>query len=129
MDEHLKHTRESRKRRAKVARLGRALPEVEISGEQHLAFKIGKKTFAHYLFDHQGDGLIALASRCKAPRGVQRELTERDPERYFVPRYGGPKGWVGLRLDLAEVDWDEVNALLRTAYRLNAPKRLAFLAV
>jgi len=46
------------------------------------------------------------------------------PERFFVPPYLGPSGWVGVWLD-GRVDWKELNMLLRDAYRLVAPQRLA----
>jgi predicted DNA-binding protein (MmcQ/YjbR family) len=48
--------------------------------------------------------------------------------RFFVPPYVGGKGWVGLRLDgPAAPDWQEIAELLKTSYRLIAPKRLAVL--
>jgi hypothetical protein len=34
---------------------------------------------------------------------------------------------VALRLDVGEVDWDEVSELVACSYRLVAPKRLAAL--
>jgi hypothetical protein len=46
------------------------------------------------------------------------------PKRYFVPPYVGPSGWVGVYLDMNE-NWLELPDLLRDAYRLTAPKRLA----
>ena len=64
----------------------------------------------------------------KAPEGSQTILAGADPERFFVPPYVGPKGWVGMRLD-DDPDWDEVTALVRRSYRLIAPKRLAALVV
>jgi predicted DNA-binding protein (MmcQ/YjbR family) len=51
-----------------------------------------------------------------------------DPERFYLPSYVGPKGWVSLRLDFGSVDWDEVAELVLDSYRLVAPKRLAALA-
>ncbi len=36
----------------------------------------------------------------KAAPGVQAELVEQEPDRFFVPPYVGPRGWVGLRLEL-----------------------------
>lgn len=48
------------------------------------------------------------------------------PERFFVPPYVGPRGWVGVYLD-GRADWAEMAELLRDAYRLTAPKRLAAL--
>jgi hypothetical protein len=63
---------------------------------------------------------------CKAPRGVQAILVGAAPERFFVPPYVGPKGWIGFHLDRAS-DWAEVEALIRRSYRMTAPKRLAVL--
>ena len=45
------------------------------------------------------------------------------PDRFFVPAYVGPSGWVGAYLDGA-VDWGELKELLKHSYRLIAPKRL-----
>ena len=45
------------------------------------------------------------------------------PDRFFVPPYVGPSGWVGVWLDRG-VDWDELTELLRDSYRMTAPKRL-----
>ena len=64
----------------------------------------------------------------KAPKGVQGILVASDSERFFVPKYVGPKGWVGVRLDLHDPpDWDEVAELIAESYCLTAPKRLAAL--
>ena len=57
------------------------------------------------------------------PPGAQEALVEADPERFFVPPYVGPSGWLGVRLDM-EVDWGVVAGLLEEGYRLVAPKRL-----
>ena len=59
----------------------------------------------------------------KAPEGMQRALVEAQPERFYVPKYVGPKGWVGVRMD-GPVDWAMVDELVRQSYRLIAPKRL-----
>jgi hypothetical protein len=59
-----------------------------------------------------------------AQLGVQAELIEDEPERFYRPQYVGPSGWVGVRLD-GDVEWDEIDAMLREAYRLKAPKTLA----
>ena len=57
----------------------------------------------------------------KAARGVQTELVDQEPDRFFVPPYVGPRGWVGLRLDV-DLDWDEVAAVVEDAWRLVATK-------
>jgi hypothetical protein len=111
-------------RRKRLVALCQGLPEatVERAGVQHLAFKVRKKIFAYYAYDHHGDGRIALL--CKAPPGEQSQLVDADPERYFVPPYVGPKGWVGLRVDSPRVDWRAVKNLLFVAYVLTAPDKL-----
>lgn len=93
--------------------------------QEHIAFRVGKKTFAYYQFDHHGDGMIALI--CKSSLSEQRRLVRDDAESFFVPAYVGPKGWVGIRLDLDEVDWETVNELARQAFQLSAPRKLAAL--
>src|SRR5262249_52939026 len=110
-------------RLAQLLDICEALPEIDVSGEQHIAFRIGKKTFAYYLDDHHGDGMVSIC--CKSTRERQAELVERHPGRYYVPDYVGPKGWVALRLDLPHVNWAEVTELKFAAYRLQAPRRLA----
>ena len=42
-----------------------------------------------------------------------------------MPKYVGPKGWVGVRLDVGRVDWDEVAEMIVESYCLIAPARLA----
>ena len=37
------------------------------------------------------------------------------PERFFRPPYVGHRGWLGVYLDV-EVDWDELEALVRDAW-------------
>jgi phosphoribosylglycinamide formyltransferase-1 len=111
-------------RRQRLVELCRRLPDAsaERAGVDHLAFKVGRKIFAYYTYDHHGDGKIALL--CKAPPGEQGRLVKEDPARYFVPPYVGPKGWVGVRLDTSRIDWREVKDLAFAAYVLTAPVRL-----
>ena len=44
-----------------------------------------------------------------------------------MPAYIGPRGWIGLRLDRATVDWREVKELVLGSYAETAPKK--FLAL
>jgi hypothetical protein len=80
----------------------------------------GRPAFAN-LHDHHVDGRSSLWF--KAEPGVQGELVDQEPERFFVPPYVGPRGWVGLRLDV-DLDWDEVAQVVEAAWRVGAPKRL-----
>jgi hypothetical protein len=54
---------------------------------------------------------------------VQPALVREEPERFFVPPYVGPRGWLGVRLDV-DVDWQEVAGIVEDAYRMVAPRRL-----
>jgi hypothetical protein len=83
---------------------------------------VRKKTFAWYAHDEHGDGRIAFIY--KAEPGEQQALIAMDPDRFYKPAYLGPRGWVAARLDLDEVDWNEIAELAFAAYRLVAPKRL-----
>lgn len=118
---------ESAHRREQLIGICAALPEVtyEPVGDGHLAFRIRKKTFAYYLFDHHSDGMIAFC--CKSSLSEQRRLIRNDAETFFVPAYLGAKGWVGIRLDLDEVDWETVTELAQRAFQSTAPRKLAAL--
>jgi hypothetical protein len=88
-----------------------ALPGAEraMSGK-HAKLVVGKKTFADYLDDHHGDGIVGL--NCKFEAGGSAALIASDPGRCSLPAYVGKNGWIGLRLDRDDVDWSEVDAPL-----------------
>ncbi len=100
-----------------------ALPEVNerLSHQTPTFFVRDKKVLAHIWDGHHDDARLAIW--CAAPPGVQSEMVEREPARFFVPRYVGHRGWIGVDLGV-DPDWDEVDAILRDAYRLVAPKTL-----
>ncbi len=102
-----------------------ALPEaheVEAWGEP--TFRVKNKLFAMYADakNHHGKGRHAVW--CKAAPGNQALMIQAAPDRFFVPPYVGPFGWVGIWLD-RKTDWKELKELLRDGYRLVAPKKLA----
>ncbi|MBZ0296456.1 MAG: MmcQ/YjbR family DNA-binding protein [Anaerolineae bacterium] len=115
-------TSETQQRRDQLIELCSTFPEVDCSGDNHLAFKVRKRSFAYYLNDHHGDGRIGLC--CKSTIEEQDFLLQLDPERFYRPAYLGHNGWIGLRIDTPTVDWDEIRDFVTTAYRLTAPKRL-----
>ncbi len=90
--------------------------------EAHRSYLVRGKRFAYYLDDHHGDGRVALL--CKGLPGAQERLVRDDPHRFFVPKYLGRRGWVGIALDVDEVDWDELEDLMEQSYRMTAPRRL-----
>ncbi|WP_285654297.1 MmcQ/YjbR family DNA-binding protein [Actinomycetospora sp. NBRC 106375] len=86
-----------------------------------------RKMFASYVGRHHGSEYYAIW--VAAPVGVQEEMVDAEPDRFFVPPYVGHRGWLGLRLDVEPggPDWDEVRAVVTDAYRVIAPKRLVAL--
>lgn len=122
-----KQIAESTQRRERLIEACRKLPEVshEIVGDGHIAFRVRKKIFAYYLCDHHGDSIIAFC--CKSSLSEQRRLIREDAESFFVPAYLGAKGWIAIRLDLDEVDWETLSELARRAFQSIAPRKLAAL--
>jgi hypothetical protein len=80
-----------------------------------------KRAFLMVLTNHHGDGRFAIW--CAAPEGVQRMLTQSDPEKFFVPPYVGHRGWLGVRLDRG-LDWDELAGIAEDAFAEVAPPKL-----
>lgn len=77
----------------------------------------GKTCFVMFLDDHHEDGRLAIW--CAAPEGVQAEMVESDPERFFRPPYVGHRGWLGVHL-LTVAD-EELTAIVTEAFRTVAP--------
>lgn len=86
-------------------------------------FRVRDKLFAMYANaeSHHGGGRPAVW--CKGLASNQDLLVGLHPERYFVPPYVGPSGWVGIYLD-RRPRWADVAELVTEGYRLIAPKRL-----
>lgn len=105
-----------------------ALPEAdEVLSHGMACFGIVKgKKFAYVSNDHHGDGRVALLVKISGP-DEQAQLIENDPARYYRPAYFGD-GWIGLRLDLGDTDWDAVCAWLARSWRAVAPKKLTALS-
>jgi predicted DNA-binding protein (MmcQ/YjbR family) len=110
-------------RLTRLTEIALALPETtrKIYGS-HAQFLVRKKTFAYFLDNHHGDGIVAVT--CKVLQGDNKALAEAKPSKFYLPAYIASKGWVALRLDVGKVDWDEVRELLSSSYLLIAPKRL-----
>jgi len=111
-------------RLVRLTEIALALPEAtrQVYGS-HAQFLVRKKTFAYFLDNHHGDGIVAVT--CKVLPGDNKALAEAQPKRFYLPAYIASKGWVALRLDVGKVDWNEVRDLLLGSYSLIAPKRLA----
>lgn len=111
--------------RARVRELAMALPEAdEVTSHGMPCFGIVKgKKFAYFTEDHHGDGKIALLVKISGAE-EQAMLIELDEDRYYRPAYFGD-GWVGIRLDIGDTDWDAIGEWLRKSWLAVAPKKLA----
>jgi hypothetical protein len=110
----------------RVTKICKTLPEAifELAGK-HASYQVRQRTFAYYLNDHHGDGIVSVC--CKVLPGDNTALITAQPKKFYMPAYVGPRGWVALRLDIPGVDWNEVAELIRGSYRLVAPEKLACL--
>ena len=115
-----------RTRRDRLQQICETYPETEVLNRydnEHRSLEVAGKRFGYYLVDHFGDDGRSGAV-LKAAKGVQEMLVEEDPDRFWVPAFVGRHGWIGIRLDLEEPDWDELEGFVHDAWMLTAPKRL-----
>ncbi|HEX4247222.1 MAG TPA: MmcQ/YjbR family DNA-binding protein [Pseudonocardia sp.] len=103
-----------------------ALPEAteRLSHGEPTWFVRDRKVFVTFAGRHHDD---RVACWCAAAAEERDALVAEEPDRFFVPPYVGGRGWLGVYLDVPGVDWPELRAIVREAYRLIAPKRLAAL--
>lgn len=83
------------------------------------------KMFAMYGGSTKRSGPMTSVPHCllvKVDESDRAALQADD--RFFVPAYLGPSGWLGLDFTAADVDWDEVRELVDASYRAVAPRRL-----
>ena len=109
---------------AQVRERALALPEADEAlshGMPSFGIIKGKK-FAYVSLDHHGDGKTSLLVKISGP-DEQAQLIDMDEDRYYRPAYFGD-GWVGIRLDLGDNDWDGIANWLRRSWRSIAPKKL-----
>lgn len=110
---------------AQVRERAMALPEAdEVTSHGMPCFGIVKgKKFAYVSNDHHGDGKTALLVKISGAE-EQNQLIEMDEDRYYRPAYFGD-GWIGIRLDLGDTDWDHIGEWLSKSWRAVAPRKLA----
>ncbi|TMQ90280.1 MmcQ/YjbR family DNA-binding protein [Actinomadura soli] len=105
--------------RSRIREVCLSLPEATekpFGGHTAPSFRVRDKLFVMTSED-------GLSMTFKAGAGVQEALVAENPDRFFVPKYVGSKGWVGAHLNV-EHDWDEMAELIEDSYRLIAPKSL-----
>ena len=100
-----------------VRRIALSLPEAEevLTWEIDVTFRVRKKIFAM-----GGDGRDRAS--IKSTPMVQEFLVDRDPETFRPAAYVGRFGW--LDVDLTRIEVEELDGLIREAWRQTAPKRL-----
>ena len=109
---------------ARIRKICLSLPETteRLSHGAPSFFIRDKIGFVNYMDNHHDDGRLALW--CACPPGMREGLLKAQPDQYFVPPYVGVRGWIGVRLDRGP-DWDAVERVIRDAYLVVAPRRLA----
>jgi hypothetical protein len=102
----------------RLRELALAFPEsVEVEAWGRPTFRAGKKIFAVYSSPGDDEGRRLVFK----PDADEREVLLQD-DRFTVPPYFGPGGWLGL--DLIDADWTEVGELLDGSYRQVALVRM-----
>jgi hypothetical protein len=114
------------RRLIRLTKICLALPEStrRCSG-QHAGFYVRSRSCGFFLKDQNAECIVSIAA--KVIPGDNTALVAASPARFCLPAYVGSRGWVALRLDAGEIDWDEVAELVTGSYRLIAPKKLAAL--
>ena len=83
-----------------------------------LAWSVGEGRKARQFattWDHHHDDRNGVLFA--APPGAQEQLVAGTPDHSFRPPYYGVRGWVGMYLDVADVDWDAVELHLGDAHQ------------
>ena len=110
---------------ARVRDLALALPEAAerlSHGSPGFLIENGR-FFAYFWHDHHRDGETVCIVKTSG-REEQAQLIEMDPDCYYSPPYLGPSGWVAMRLDREDTDWDRVADRIAASWEMVAPARL-----
>ncbi len=113
---------------AKVSERALALPET-MARTSHgtQGWRVGSeksgKFFAYVSIRHHGEDAIALLVKTSG-EDEQAALIEAEPDIYYRPAYYGASGWIAIRLDRPQVDWDHIADWLAKSWAQVAPKRL-----
>jgi phosphoribosylglycinamide formyltransferase 1 len=112
---------------SQVDALARELPEVgRKTSHGSPGWSVGGdkgKLFAIIADHHHGEeavGLLVKASGADEMSG----LIEAQPDIYYWPKYYGASGWLGIKLNRRDVDWEQVGEWLQRSWELAAPRRL-----
>lgn len=110
---------------ARVRALALALPAAcERPSHGSPGFHIeGGRFFTYFWHNHHGDGETVVIVKTGGIE-EQESVIEMDPDCYFKPAYLGASGWVAMRLDRADTDWDRVGDRIAQSWEMVAPRRL-----
>ena len=110
---------------ARVRTLALAFPEaIEKLSHGSPGFFVERgKAFAYLWHNHHGDGETIVIVKTSGTE-EQAMLIDMDPDCYFSPPYLGPSGWVAMRLDREDMDWDRVGDRIAQSWEMVAPRRL-----
>ena len=81
------------------------------------------KLFAIIADRHHGEEAVGLLVKASGPDEMTG-LIEAQPDIYYWPKYYGATGWLGVKLNRRDVDWDQVREWLERSWRACAPPRL-----
>ncbi|MEO5612083.1 MAG: formyltransferase family protein, partial [Sphingomicrobium sp.] len=112
---------------ARVDALARKLPEVgRKTSHGSPGWSVGGdkgKLFAIIANHHHGEEAVGLLVKASGPDEMSG-LIEAQPDVYYWPKYYGASGWLGIKLNRRDVDWDQVSEWLERSWRACAPPRL-----
>jgi hypothetical protein len=101
-----------------VGEIALSFPEVEVSGDDRVAFRVRGKIFAWAARERDGGGL-----GIRVDRDEKQLILDSNPVVYFTsPHYDG---WPGVQIRLEAVDREELRMRLEDAWLVQAPKKLA----
>jgi len=110
-----------------VDALARQLPEVgRKTSHGSPGWSVGGekgKLFAIIADHHHGEEAVGLLVKASGPDEMTG-LIEAQPDIYYWPKYYGASGWLGVKLNRRDVDWDQVGDWLERSWRACAPPRL-----
>ncbi|MDO5496211.1 MAG: MmcQ/YjbR family DNA-binding protein [bacterium] len=112
---------------ARVRKIALALPRAQEKTSHGRPFFYTKSGFAVYgggPKDKHKDVENWRQTLLFSPDPSEATALSQD-ERFFVPAYYGPGGWLGLRLGDGDVDWDEVRELITDSWRQFVPPTVA----
>lgn len=109
---------------ARVRAIALALPEAEEKISHGRPTFYTQKVFCYYGGSVRIDQeWIAHDAAIMVRPDPDDDPALRQDQRFWVPAYLGPSGWLGIDLD-DDTDWREIGELIDASYRVTAPRRL-----